>query len=68
MFKYPLGDCVSNENNTYVGLTTTTLSRHLTVYRNDSRSIALHIKTHSIPKYKFKKFYFKHHYNSTRNS
>ena len=32
MFKFSLRDCVSKENNTYVGLTTTTLSRQL----NDS--------------------------------
>ena len=36
MFKYPLGDCVSKENNVYVGLTTTTLSRRLTMHLNDS--------------------------------
>ena len=53
MFKCPLGDCVSNENNTYVGLTTTTLSRKFTMHLNDSSSIALHLKTHSIPKSKF---------------
>ena len=45
MFKCPLGDCVSKENNAYVGLTTTTLSRRLTIYLNDSNSIALHLKT-----------------------
>ena len=55
MFKCPLGDCVSNENNTYVGLTTTTLSRQLTMHLNDSSSLALYLKTHSIPKFKFRK-------------
>ena len=55
MFKYPLGDCVSSENNTYVGLSTKTLSRPLTMHLNDSSSIALHLKTHSIPKSKFRK-------------
>ena len=53
MFKCPLGDCVSKENNIYVGHTTTTLSRQLTIHLNDSRSIALHLKTHSILKSKF---------------
>ena len=53
MFKCPLGDCVSKENN--VGLTTTTFSRRLTMHLNDSSSIALHLKTHSIPKSKFRK-------------
>ena len=47
-------DCVSKENNTYVGLTTTA-SRRLTMHLNDSRSIDLHLKTHSIPKSKFRK-------------
>ena len=55
MFKCPSGDSVSKENNTYVGLTTTTLSRRLTMHLNDSSSIALHLKTHSIPKSKFRK-------------
>ena len=55
MFKCPLGDCVSKENNAYVVLTTTTLSRWLTMQFNDSSSIVLHLKTHSIPKSKFRK-------------
>ena len=55
IFKCPLGDCVSNENNTYVGLTTTTLSRRLTNHLNVSSSITLHLKNHSIPKSKFRK-------------
>ena len=59
MFKCPLGDCVSNENNIYVGLTTTTLSRQFTMHLNDSSSIALHIKIHSILKSKFKKILVK---------
>ena len=53
MFKCPLGDCVSKENNAYVDLTTTTLSRQLTMHINDSISLTLHLKTHSIPKSKF---------------
>ena len=55
MFKCPLGDCVSKENNAYVGLTTTTLSRRLTMHLNDSSYIALHLKTDSFPKSKFQK-------------
>ena len=50
-----LEDCVANENNTYVGLTATTLSRRFTMHLNDSSSKALHLKTHSIPKSKFRK-------------
>ena len=53
MLKSPLEDCVSNENNTWVDLTTTTLSRRLNIHLNDSSSIALRLKSHSIPKFKF---------------
>ena len=53
-FKCPLLDCVSKEeNNAYLGLTTTTLSRQLTMHLNDSSSLPLHLKTHSILKSKF---------------
>ena len=43
------------ENNTDVGLTMTTLPRRLMMHLNDSSSIAVHLKTHSIPKSKFQK-------------
>ena len=46
---------IYKENNTYVGLTTSTHSRWLTMHLNDSNSIALHLKIHSIPKSKFQK-------------
>ena len=59
MFKCPLGDCVSKENSAYVGLTITTLSGQLTMHLNDSSSIALHLKTHSISKSKFQKILVK---------
>ena len=55
MFKCPLGDCVSKETNAYVGLTITTLSKRYTMQLNDSSSIDLHLKTHSIPKSEFRK-------------
>ena len=48
----PLGDCVSNENKTYVSPATTTLSKRLTMHLNDSSSIALHLKTDSMLKVK----------------
>ena len=54
MFKCPL-ETVSKENNAYVGLTSTTLSRWLAMHLNDSSSRVLHLKTHSIPKSKFRK-------------
>ena len=55
MFKYPLADSVYKENNTYIGLTTSTLSRRLMRNLYNSNSIALHFKTHSIPKFEFRK-------------
>ena len=48
-FKCPLGDCISDNNNIYVGLTSTTLSRRLTMYLSDTSSIAQHLKKHSCP-------------------
>ena len=48
-FKCPLGDCISDNNNIYVGLTSTTLSRRLTVHLSDTSSIAQHLKKHSCP-------------------
>ena len=54
MFKCPLGDCVSRVNNTYVGLTSPTFSRRLTMLPNDSCSTPLHLKSHSISKSKFR--------------
>ena len=41
--------------NKHVGLTTTTHSRWLTIRLNYSSTIFLHLKTHSIPKFKFQK-------------
>ena len=37
----------------------TTLSRRLTMHLNDTSSIALHLKNHSIPKSKFRKNFVK---------
>ena len=50
-FKCPLGDCISdnNNNNIYVGLTSTTRSRRLTMHLSDKSSIAQHLKKHSCP-------------------
>ena len=50
-FKCPLGDCFSdnNNNNIYVGLTSTTLSRRLTMHLSDTSSIAQHLQKHSCP-------------------
>ena len=49
MMKCPLGDCISDNNNIYVGLTSTTLSRRLTMHLSDTSSIAQHLKKHSCP-------------------
>ena len=48
-FKYLWGDCISENNNIYVGLTSTTLSRWLTMHLSDTSSIARHLKKHSCP-------------------
>ena len=49
-FKCPLGDCISdNNNNIYIGLTSTTLSRRLTMHLSDTSSIAQHLNKHSCP-------------------
>ena len=48
-FKCPLGDCISDNNNIYVGLTLTTQSRRLTMHLSDTSSIAQHLKKHSCP-------------------
>ncbi len=48
-FKCLLGDCISENNNIYVGLTSTTLSRRLTMHLSDTSSIVQHLKKHSSP-------------------
>ena len=48
-FKCPLGDCISDNNNIYVGLTSTTLSRRLTMHLTDTSSIAQHLKKTFMP-------------------
>ena len=48
-FKCPLGDCISDNNNIYVGLTSTTLSRRLTMHLSDTSSMAQHIKKTFMP-------------------
>ena len=48
-FYRPLGDCISDNNNIYVGLISTTLSRRLTMHLSDTSSIAQHLKRHSCP-------------------
>ena len=48
-FRCPLGDCISDNNNIYVGLISTTLWRRLTMHLSDTSSIAQHLKKHSCP-------------------
>ena len=52
-FKCPLGDCISENNNIYIGLTSTTLSRRLTIHLYDTSSIVQHLKKHSCPTTEF---------------
>ena len=51
IYKYecPLGDCISDNNNIYVGLTSTTLSRRLTMHLPDTSSIAQYLKKTFMP-------------------
>ena len=46
-FKCLLEDCMSDNNNIYVGLTSTTLSRRLTMHLSDTSPITQHLKKHS---------------------
>ena len=48
-FKCPLGDCISENNNIYVCITSTTLSRRLTMQFSDTSSIAQHLKKSFMP-------------------
>ena len=48
-FEWPLGDCISDNNKIYVDLTSTTLSRRLTMHLFDISSTAKHLKKHSCP-------------------
>ena len=47
--KCPLGDCIPDNKDIYVGLTSTPLSRRLTIHISDTSSIAQHLKKHSCP-------------------
>ena len=56
-FKCPLEDCFSGNNNIYIGLTSTTLSRRLTMHLSDTSSIAQHLKKNIHgPQQKYGKF------------
>ena len=55
-FKCPLGDCISDNNNIYVGLTSTTLSRILTMHLSDTSSIAQHLKNIHAQQHNYGKF------------
>ena len=55
-FKCSLGDCISDNNNIYFGLTSTILSRRLTMHLSDTSSIAQHLKKHSCPTTQLRKF------------
>ena len=47
--KSPLGYCISKNDNIYVGLTSTTLSRRLTMHLSDTSVIVQHLKNYSCP-------------------
>ena len=48
-FKCPRGDCISDNNNIHVGLTSTTLSMRLRMHLSDTSSIAQHLKKTFMP-------------------
>ena len=56
-FKCPLGDCISENNNIYVGLASTTLSRRVTMHLSDTSSIAQHLKSIHAQQLNFGKFW-----------
>ena len=58
-FKWPLGDCISENNNIYLGLTSTTLSRRLTMHLSDTSSIAQHLKNIHAQQQDYRKFLLK---------
>ena len=66
-FKCPLGDCISDNNNIYVGLTSTTLSWRLTMHLSDTSSIAQHLKKTFMPNNTTTKNSHRQH-NNTRTS
>ena len=49
-------DCISENNNIYIGLTSTTLSRRLTIHLSDTSSIAQHLKNIHARQLNFGKF------------
>ena len=55
-FKCPLGDCISENNNMYVGLTSATPSRRLTMHLSDTSFIAQHLKNIHAQQLNFGKF------------
>ena len=55
-FKCPLGDCITDNNNIYIGLTSTTLPRRLTMHLPDTGSIAQHLKNIHAQQYNYGKF------------
>ena len=61
-FKCTLGDCISDNNSIHIGLTSTTLSRQLTMYQSDTSSIAQHQKNIPVQKLSFRKFLLKTQY------
>ena len=66
-FKCPLRDCISDINNIYVGLTSTTLSRRLTMHLSDTSSISQHLKKTFMPSNTTTKNSHRRH-NNTRTS
>ena len=54
-FKCPFGDGISEKENIYIRLISTTLLRQLTMHLSDTSSIAQHLRKHSCPTTEFQK-------------
>ena len=66
MIKSPLGDCIYENNNIYISLTSTNQSRRLTMHLYDTNSIAQHLNNIPAQKLSFGKFLPKTHQITTK--
>ena len=67
-FKCLLEDCISENKNIYVVLTSTTLSRQLTMHLSDTSSKAQHLKNIPVQKLIFGKFLPKTQYKNNKTT
>ena len=60
-FRCPLENLISENNNIYVGLTLTIISRWLSMHLSDTNSIVQHLRKHSYPTTEFTKSFYRKH-------